>query len=65
MQISDSVRYVDGGAAENASQDHPVGEVTLGTGGMLGLRSRLLSSVGFDAAASMDTPWTTCTVPLS
>ncbi|MEV6246050.1 hypothetical protein AB0M38_07575 [Streptomyces sp. NPDC051742] len=66
MQISDSVTYVDGGTgAETAAQDHPVGEVTFGAGGALGLRSRLLGTGGLGAAASLDTPYTTCTVPLS
>jgi hypothetical protein len=65
MQISDSVRYVDGGAgAETAAQDHPVGEVTLGASGALGLRSRMLGTGGVGASATMDTPFTTATVPL-
>ncbi|MGP3638136.1 hypothetical protein ACTU45_33270 [Streptomyces sp. 24-1644] len=63
--MSDSVRYVNGGAgAEAAAQDHPVGEVTLGASGALGLRSRLLGTAEFRAAAFLDTPFTTATVPL-
>ncbi|MER6350199.1 hypothetical protein ACWC10_29295 [Streptomyces sp. NPDC001595] len=66
MQISDSVRYVDGRAgAETAAQDHPLGEVTLQASGALGLRSRLLRTAECDAAASLDMPYTTGTLPLS
>ncbi|MBX9426924.1 MULTISPECIES: hypothetical protein [Streptomyces] len=66
MQISDSVMYVDGGAgAETSAHEHPVGEVTFGASGALGLRSRLLGTSGLDAAASLDMPYTTGTVPLS
>ncbi|KIF04431.1 hypothetical protein PL81_18745 [Streptomyces sp. RSD-27] len=58
MQINDSVTYLDGGAgAETAAQDHPVGEVMLGAGGLLGLRSRLLSTTDSEAGAL--TGWTT------
>ncbi|MEU8677885.1 hypothetical protein [Streptomyces sp. NPDC048560] len=65
MQISDSVRYVNGGAGtETSAQDHPVGEVTLGTSGALGLRSRLLGTAEFRSAGFLDTPFTTATVPL-
>ncbi|MFI8291531.1 hypothetical protein ACIGBL_20585 [Streptomyces sp. NPDC085614] len=64
MQIDDSVRYVDGGHF-HAVQDHPVGEVTLGVSGALGLRSRLLGTADSDSAASLDMPYTTGTVPLS
>ena len=64
MQIDDSVRYVDGGHL-HAVQDHPVGEVTLGVRGALGLRSRLLGTADSDSAASLDMPYTTGTVPLS
>ncbi|WP_405828845.1 hypothetical protein [Streptomyces sp. NBC_00105] len=65
MQINDSVRYVDGSAgAETAAHDHPVGEVTLGASGMLGLRGRLLRSGDSDAAASVDVPWTTGSLTL-
>ncbi|MER5307769.1 hypothetical protein ABT034_08270 [Streptomyces sp. NPDC002773] len=65
MQISDSVMYVDGGAgAETSAHEHPVGEVTFGASGALGLRSRLLGT-GLDAAASLDMPYTTGTIPLS
>ncbi|MFE9840643.1 hypothetical protein [Streptomyces goshikiensis] len=64
-QINDSVRYVDSGAgAETAAHDHPVGEVTLGASGMLGLRSRLLRTADSDAAATVDTPWTTGSLTL-
>ncbi|MFF8606811.1 hypothetical protein ACF06X_12800 [Streptomyces sp. NPDC015346] len=68
MQISDSVTYVDGGAGAEtaaAAQDHPVGEVTLGSSGALGLRSRLLGAAGSHVAASMDMPFTTGTLTLS
>ncbi|WP_328946149.1 hypothetical protein OG259_36585 [Streptomyces sp. NBC_00250] len=66
MQISDSVRYVNGGAgAEAAAQDDPVGEVTLGSGGMLGRRSRLLRTADADAVASWDMPYTTGTITVS
>ncbi|MEU2391403.1 hypothetical protein [Streptomyces sp. NPDC007369] len=65
MQINDSVRYADSSAgAETAAHDHPVGEVTLGAGGTLGLRSRLLSAADSDAAASLDMPWTTGSLTL-
>jgi hypothetical protein len=64
MQISDSVRYVDAGA-ETAAQEHPVGEVTFGTGGALGLRSRLLRTADREAAVSIDMPFTTGTITLS
>ncbi|QNE78751.1 hypothetical protein F0344_32825 [Streptomyces finlayi] len=65
MQISDSVRYADGGAgSETAAQDHPVGEVTLGASGALGLRSRMLGTGNAGTAPFMDTPFTTATVPL-
>ncbi|MER5963681.1 hypothetical protein [Streptomyces sp. NPDC002057] len=65
MQISDSVKYVDGGAgAETSVHDDPVGEVTLRAGGTLGLRGRLLRGTGLDAA-TLDLPFTTGTVPLS
>ncbi|MFJ8163704.1 hypothetical protein ACIRBY_22640 [Streptomyces sp. NPDC096136] len=58
MQINDSMTYVDGGAgAETASHDHPVGEVMLGAGGLLGLRSQLLSTTDSEAGAL--TGWTT------
>ncbi|WP_306329704.1 hypothetical protein [Streptomyces venezuelae] len=63
MQISDSVKYVNGGAgAETAAHEDPVGEVTFGTGGRLGLRSRLLRAADLDAAASIDVPYTTGTI---
>jgi hypothetical protein len=63
MQISDSVRYVDGGTGpETAAHDHPVGEVTLGASAALGLRSRLLRTVDCDAVASLDLPFTTGTI---
>ncbi|MFH7599683.1 hypothetical protein WDV06_31975 [Streptomyces racemochromogenes] len=59
-QIDDSVKYLDGGAgAEVRAHEHPVGEVVFATSGTLGLRSRLLRSADSDAAATMDTPWTT------
>ncbi|MGE7384337.1 hypothetical protein ACQKM2_02370 [Streptomyces sp. NPDC004126] len=66
MQINDSVRYVDGSAGtETAAQENPVGEVVFGTGGTLGLRSRLLRSADSDAAAfSVDVPWTTGSLTL-
>ncbi|GHD62687.1 hypothetical protein ACWCY1_13590 [Streptomyces goshikiensis] len=64
-QINDSVRYVDSSAgAETAAHDHPVGEVTFGASGMLGLRSRLLRTADSDAAATVDTPWTTGSLTL-
>ncbi|MFJ5773997.1 hypothetical protein [Streptomyces sp. NPDC093094] len=66
MQITDSVLYVDGGAgARTAAQEHPVGEVTLGAGGALGLRSRLLRTAELDTAASIDLPFTTGTITLA
>ncbi|MET7754638.1 hypothetical protein ABZT27_07985 [Streptomyces sp. NPDC005389] len=66
MQISDSVTYVNGGAgAEAATQDDPVGEVTLGTGGMLGRRSRLLRTADLDTVATWDMPYTTGTITVS
>ncbi|MER6216529.1 MULTISPECIES: hypothetical protein [unclassified Streptomyces] len=59
-QLNDSVKYVGGGAgAKTRAEDHPVGEVVFGASGTLGLRSRLLRSADSDAAATMDTPWTT------
>ncbi|MFG2715755.1 hypothetical protein ACGFX2_35260 [Streptomyces goshikiensis] len=65
MQINDSVRYVDStGRAETAAHDHPVGEVTFGASGTLGLRSRLLRTADSDAAASLDMPWTTGSLTL-
>ncbi|MFJ3921832.1 hypothetical protein [Streptomyces sp. NPDC090022] len=65
MQINDSVRYVDSSAAaETAAHDHPVGEVTFGTGGTLGLRSRLLRTSDSDLAASVDMPFTTGSLTL-
>lgn len=65
MQINDSVRYLDSSAgAETAALDHPLGDVTFGGSGTLGLRSRLLRSGDSDTAASIDTPWTTCTYPM-
>ncbi|MFF0203384.1 hypothetical protein [Streptomyces sp. NPDC005017] len=66
MQITDSVRYVDGGAnADTAGQEHPVGEVTLGAGGALGLRGRLLRTAELDTAATVDVPFTTGTITLA
>lgn len=65
MQINDSMRYLDSSVgAETAAHDHPLGEVVFGVSGTLGLRSRLLRSADSDAAASMDMPWTTVSVPL-
>ncbi|MFD3556714.1 hypothetical protein [Streptomyces goshikiensis] len=65
MQINDSVRYVDStGGSETAAHDHPLGEVTFGASGMLGLRSRLLRTADSDAAASLDMPWTTGSLTL-
>ncbi|MEK9517941.1 hypothetical protein ACIOMM_07180 [Streptomyces sp. NPDC087908] len=66
MQISDSVTYVNGGAgAETAAQDDPIGEVTLGTGGLLGRRGRLLRTADVEAVASWDMPYTTGTITVS
>lgn len=63
MQITDSVRYVGAGAdAETAAQDHPLGEVTLGGSGTLGLRSRLLRTADCESAVSLDMPFTTGTI---
>ncbi|MFJ3881172.1 hypothetical protein ACIPW5_27460 [Streptomyces sp. NPDC090077] len=66
MQINDSVRYVENSACtETAAHDHPVGEVVFGSGGTLGLRSRLLRAAESDAAAfSVDVPWTTGSLTL-
>ncbi|MFG2332632.1 hypothetical protein ACGFMM_23780 [Streptomyces sp. NPDC048604] len=64
MQISDSMTHVDGGSAEAAATEHPVGEVRLGGGGALGLRSRLLRSSDHDAGYSYDAPWPTGTITL-
>lgn len=62
MQITDSVSYLDGGPLPEAAQDNPVGEVTLGAGGALGLRSRLLRASECDTGYTSDLPWTTCTI---
>ncbi|MFE5808781.1 hypothetical protein OG444_35205 [Streptomyces sp. NBC_01232] len=65
MQINDSVRYVDSSAgAETAAHDHPLGEVTFGASGTLGLRSRLLRTSDSDTAASLDMPFTTGSLTL-
>ncbi|MCH0543456.1 hypothetical protein I3F58_28705 [Streptomyces sp. MUM 203J] len=61
MQISDSVSYLDGGPLPEA-QDDPLGEVTLGTGGALGLRSRLLRASECGTGYTADPPWTTFTI---
>ncbi|MHC0429364.1 hypothetical protein ACX6XY_04125 [Streptomyces sp. O3] len=63
MQISDSMTYADGGSrADASSQDHPVGEVTLGTSGALGLRSRLLRTS--ECGAGPEDTFPTGTFPL-
>uniref|UniRef100_A0AAU2JLS5 Uncharacterized protein n=1 Tax=Streptomyces sp. NBC_00049 TaxID=2903617 RepID=A0AAU2JLS5_9ACTN len=64
MQINDSVRFDSSAGAETAAHDHPLGEVTLGVSGTLGLRGRLLRSADCDAAASVDVPWTTGSLTL-
>ncbi|MFE5791411.1 hypothetical protein ACFQ8C_02425 [Streptomyces sp. NPDC056503] len=62
MQISHSVTHLDG-AQENVAQGHPAGEVTIGVGGRLGMRSRLLRASAADQAGySADMPFTTMTI---
>lgn len=66
MQISDTVKYTDGGIpAETAAQDHPLGEATLGTTGTLGLRSRLLRAADPGTTDTSDLPYTTGTFLLA
>ncbi|MFC8273119.1 hypothetical protein ACFUJR_11415 [Streptomyces sp. NPDC057271] len=66
MQISDTVTYVDGGSrTEVAAQDHPLGEVTLGLSGVLGLRSRLLRTPDRSTDGAVDVAFTTGTFTLS
>ncbi|MFD0340486.1 hypothetical protein ACFVH0_17690 [Streptomyces sp. NPDC127117] len=43
------------------ADEHPVGRIALGTGGRLGLRSRILGAADGGADCTSDLPWTTMT----
>ncbi|GAA2927871.1 hypothetical protein GCM10010518_13380 [Kitasatospora cinereorecta] len=62
-QISESAMQAAVTAHEGAPE-HPAGQISLGSGGALGLRSRLLSVSEGDIGYTHDLPWTTMTNPL-
>ncbi|MFB6814555.1 hypothetical protein ACFCV8_08410 [Streptomyces sp. NPDC056347] len=46
---------------DDARDEHPVGGITLGAGGGLGLRSRILGAADTVGDNTGDLPWTTMT----
>ncbi|KDQ67387.1 hypothetical protein ACIPJG_01380 [Streptomyces halstedii] len=64
-QISDSALYTAATTAYEGASEHPAGRISLGSGGALGLRSRLLSSSDGDGGYGPELPLTTFTVPLT
>lgn len=61
--ISESAMRGSGEIAHEGSYDHPAGQISLGIGGGLGMRSRLLSASEGETGNTIDLPWTTM-IPL-
>ncbi|WP_326697589.1 hypothetical protein OG909_09730 [Streptomyces sp. NBC_01754] len=64
-QISETALYAAATTAHDGASEHPAGRIALGSGGALGLRSRLLSASDGDAGYGGELPpLTTFTSPL-
>ncbi|MEW1610610.1 MULTISPECIES: hypothetical protein [unclassified Streptomyces] len=61
--IGESAMQGSGKPAHEGSYDHPAGQISLGIGGGLGMRSRLLSASEGETGNTIDLPWTTM-IPL-
>ncbi|MBM7054819.1 MULTISPECIES: hypothetical protein [Streptomyces] len=62
-QFGESALQASGEIAHEGSPEHPAGQISLGSTGGLGARSRLLSASEGESGYSHDLPWTTMTAP--
>ncbi|MFE2294781.1 hypothetical protein [Streptomyces sp. NPDC059452] len=57
--ISESAAQGSGDLGQEGACDHPAGQISLGIGGGLGMRNRLLSASEAHLGNTIDLPWTT------
>jgi hypothetical protein len=61
MQTTEASAVLSTDSADDFADEHPVGRITLGAGGRLGLRSSILSATDGNIGSTTDLPWTTMT----
>ncbi|MER7698926.1 MULTISPECIES: hypothetical protein [unclassified Streptomyces] len=62
-QNREAAPQASGDIAYEGAPEHPAGQISLGSTGGLGARSRLLSVSEGEIGFSHDLPWTTMTAP--
>ncbi|ARF61838.1 hypothetical protein B1H20_10780 [Streptomyces violaceoruber] len=61
--FGEAALQASGDLAPEGATEHPAGQISLGSTGGLGARSRILSASEGESGYSHDLPWTTMTSP--